>query len=136
MKKRTTSKRVAAYLRVSDPSQVEKYSLDAQRADIERWCDRRGYQLVQVYVEEGKSARTERIDRRPKLVHSGANNLIVSCDQRLPLVSPFERLGHGPIVIVDEVHHLMFQVIHGSERSPLQQFPHQDAQPDFHLVHP
>ncbi len=68
MSKKTSNKRVAAYLRVSDPSQVEKYSLDAQRADIERWCKRHGHELVQVYVEEGKSARSERIDRRPKLV--------------------------------------------------------------------
>jgi len=68
MSKKTSHLRVAAYLRVSDPSQVEKYSLDAQRADIKRWCKRHGYELVRVYTEEGKSARTERIDRRPKLV--------------------------------------------------------------------
>ncbi len=68
MSRKTSNKRVVAYVRVSDPSQVEKYSLDAQQADIERWCKRLGHELVRVYVEEGKSARTERIDRRPKLV--------------------------------------------------------------------
>ena len=68
MGKRNSQMRVAAYLRVSDPSQVEKYSLDAQLADIKRWCQRLGHELVQVYVEDGKSARTERMDRRPKLV--------------------------------------------------------------------
>ena len=68
MSKKTSHNGVAAYLRVSDPSQVEKYSLDAQLADIKRWCERHGYELVQGYMEEGKSARTERIDRRPKLV--------------------------------------------------------------------
>jgi site-specific DNA recombinase len=60
--------RVVAYIRVSDPSQVEGYSLDAQKADIIRWCQRRGYELVAIYVEEGKSARSERIEKRPKIM--------------------------------------------------------------------
>lgn len=68
MSKRTPNKRVVAYLRVSDPSQVEKHSLAAQKVDIERWCSRRGGELVQVYSEEGKSAYTERIERRPVLM--------------------------------------------------------------------
>ncbi|MDA0734991.1 MAG: hypothetical protein O2860_10470 [Chloroflexi bacterium] len=46
MSKRTPNKRVVAYLRVSDPSQVEKHSLAAQKVDIERWCSRRGDELV------------------------------------------------------------------------------------------
>jgi DNA invertase Pin-like site-specific DNA recombinase len=54
--KKSENTRVAAYLRVSDPSQVDTHSLDAQMADIQRWCQRRGYELVRCYVEEGKSA--------------------------------------------------------------------------------
>ena len=65
--KKLTGNRAAAYIRVSDESQVEGYSLEAQRAEITRWCQRRGYDLVKVYVEEGKSAHTDRIDRRPQL---------------------------------------------------------------------
>ena len=42
MGKKTLHKSIVAYLRVSGPSQVEKYSLDAQEADIERWCRRLG----------------------------------------------------------------------------------------------
>ena len=61
-------KRAAAYIRVSDESQLEGHSLDAQRAEIERWCERRGYQLVKVYVEEGKTAHTDQMDRRPQLL--------------------------------------------------------------------
>jgi site-specific DNA recombinase len=59
---------VAGYLRVSDPSQVERYSLDAQRAEIQRWCRRQGHELVRVYSEEGLTARSERMERRPQLV--------------------------------------------------------------------
>ena len=57
--------RVAAYIRVSDESQIEGYSLEAQRTEIGRWCDRRGHELVAVYSEEGVSAHSDRIERRP-----------------------------------------------------------------------
>lgn len=49
MSKKASNKRVVAYLRVSDPSQVEKHSLAAQKVDIERWCNRRCEELVRVY---------------------------------------------------------------------------------------
>ena len=55
MSKKATTRRVVAYVRVSDPSQVEKHSLAAQKVDIERWCGRRGYEMVRVYAEEGTS---------------------------------------------------------------------------------
>ena len=58
---------VAAYIRVSDNDQVDGYSLDAQVADIRRWCERQGYELIAIYREEGGSAHSDRIDRRPRL---------------------------------------------------------------------
>ena len=66
--KKTKGERVVGYARVSDPSQTEGHSLDAQRAEIERWCVRNGHTLVRIYSEEGISARSERIERRPQLV--------------------------------------------------------------------
>ena len=63
-----TTKRAVAYIRVSDPSQVEGHSLDAQLKEINQWCQRHGYELVAVYEEDGKSARSERIELRPKLM--------------------------------------------------------------------
>jgi site-specific DNA recombinase len=60
--------RVAAYIRVSDESQVEGHSLDAQRQEIIRWCERHGYELVAVYSDEGVSAHTDKIDKRPALM--------------------------------------------------------------------
>jgi len=67
-KTHTAANRVVAYTRVSDPSQVEGYSLDAQKADIIRWCQRRNYELVGTYVEDGKSARSERGEKRPRIM--------------------------------------------------------------------
>ncbi|MFQ6027730.1 MAG: recombinase family protein [Dehalococcoidia bacterium] len=54
--------------RYARESHVQGYSLEAQRAEISRWCQRRSYELVKVYVEDGKSAHTDRIDRRPQLL--------------------------------------------------------------------
>lgn len=60
--------RVVAYIRVSDESQVDGYSLDAQRKEIERWCERHDYELIAVYADEGISAHTENIKERPQLM--------------------------------------------------------------------
>ena len=60
--------RVVAYIRVSDESQVDGYSLDAQRKEIEHWCERHGYELIAVYADEGISADTENIKERPQLM--------------------------------------------------------------------
>ena len=57
--------RVVAYLRVSDLSQVDGLSLDAQERLIDERCESRGWTLVRVYREEGKSARSESIKKRP-----------------------------------------------------------------------
>lgn len=60
--------RVAGYIFVSVESQIEGHSLDAQRNEIERWCKQWGYELARIYVEERKSAYTDRIERRPMMV--------------------------------------------------------------------
>ena len=46
------------YVRVSKEDQTQEYSLDAQRAEIERYCEREGYELIRIYADEGVSARS------------------------------------------------------------------------------
>jgi site-specific DNA recombinase len=58
-------KQAVAYIRVSSIEQVENYSLDNQLKDIQREAERRGYAIVEVFREEGKSAKTA---KRPKLI--------------------------------------------------------------------
>ncbi len=60
--------RVVAYIRVSDESQVDGYSLDAQKKEIERWCERHDYELMAVYADEGVSAHSDNIKERPQLM--------------------------------------------------------------------
>lgn len=66
--KRTTGirgNRAAAYVRVSDESQVDGHSLDAQLSEITRWCEGHGYEIVAVFTDAGVSAYTDRIEKRP-----------------------------------------------------------------------
>ena len=67
---RTTPKSrgtAVGYIRVSTEDQTHGYSLDAQRAGIQEYCERNGYQLVRIYADEGVSAHTDRISKRPQL---------------------------------------------------------------------
>lgn len=52
--------RVVIYIRVSTEEQVKKgYSLQAQKERLIEYCKEKGYQIVEIYIDEGKTARTK-----------------------------------------------------------------------------
>src|SRR5271157_4418023 len=57
--------KAVAYVRVSDASQIEGHSLDAQERLFRELCKNRGWEPVKIYREEGKSAHVDAINRRP-----------------------------------------------------------------------
>ncbi len=57
--------RAVAYIRVSDLSQVEGYSLEAQERAFQEHCQKREWSPVDVYREEGRSAHVDTIEGRP-----------------------------------------------------------------------
>jgi site-specific DNA recombinase len=57
--------KAALYARVSSEEQVEGYSIDAQRRAFAVLCESRQWTSHREYIEEGKSARTEDINKRP-----------------------------------------------------------------------
>ncbi len=57
--------RAVAYIRVSSADQVEGYSLDAQERQFKELCGKRGWEPLKVYREEGRSAHTDSISKRP-----------------------------------------------------------------------
>jgi len=61
----TTGKRAAIYVRVSSEEQVQGYSLAAQERAAADSCARHGWDVVRVYRDEGRSARTDDLRRRP-----------------------------------------------------------------------
>lgn len=57
--------RAVAYIRVSDASQVDGHSLDAQERLFRQLCQTKGWEPVSVYREEGKTAHVDAINKRP-----------------------------------------------------------------------
>ncbi|MFC1919217.1 recombinase family protein [Chloroflexota bacterium] len=57
--------RAALYARVSREEQMEGYSIDAQRRAFQTLCQTRDWTPHQEYIEEGRSAHTENINKRP-----------------------------------------------------------------------
>ena len=57
--------KAVAYLRVSDQSQIEGHSLDAQERLFRELCKNRSWEAVRIYREEGRSAHVDAIARRP-----------------------------------------------------------------------
>ena len=52
------------YVRVSKEDETQGHSFDTQRAEIERYCESEGHELVRIYADEGVSARSDRISKR------------------------------------------------------------------------
>src|SRR5438094_1463618 len=59
------TRRTAVYVRVSSKEQVEGYSLDAQRRACRALCAARGYTVISEYADEGRSAHTDNVGKRP-----------------------------------------------------------------------
>lgn len=57
--------KAALYARVSTEEQAEGYSLDAQRRAYGALVQGRGWTSYKEYIEEGQSARTDNINKRP-----------------------------------------------------------------------
>jgi site-specific DNA recombinase len=57
--------RAALYARVSSEEQVEGYSIDAQVRAFKKLIQDRNWKEYHEYIDEGKSARSDNIDKRP-----------------------------------------------------------------------
>jgi site-specific DNA recombinase len=57
--------RAAIYVRVSSEEQVEGYSLEAQDWAGRFYCDAHEWEIIEIYRDEGRSARTDDLARRP-----------------------------------------------------------------------
>ncbi len=64
-KHKGATRRAAVYVRVSSEEQVEGYSLDAQVRSATMYCASHDWEIVQEYRDEGKSARTDDLAKRP-----------------------------------------------------------------------
>jgi DNA invertase Pin-like site-specific DNA recombinase len=62
------TKRAAIYVRISSEEQVQGYSLAAQERATEIYCKAHGWDITRVYRDEGRSARTDNVAKRPGFV--------------------------------------------------------------------
>lgn len=68
MKKEEKVLRVALYIRVSTEEQAKNgYSLSSQKERLYEYCKEKGYKIVNLYADEGKSARTKLKNRKELL---------------------------------------------------------------------
>ena len=58
--------RAVGYIRVSDVSQVDGHSLNAQERLFWELCKSRGWEPIKIYREEGVSAHSDAIAKRPQ----------------------------------------------------------------------
>ena len=57
--------RAGIYIRVSTEEQAKHgYSIESQRSRLTDWCNEHHYQIVDIYADEGKSARTKISNRK------------------------------------------------------------------------
>ena len=56
--------------------------------------------------------------------------------QRLALAGPFEGLGHGAVEVIHKGFQSLLEIGQGGEVAAANHLAHQDAKPDFDLVHP
>ena len=62
--------RASLYARVSKEDQVQGYSLDAQSRAFTRYVEDRQWTIHREYVEEGRSAHTDDVRKRPVFVQA------------------------------------------------------------------
>src|SRR5579884_2452940 len=60
-------KRAVIYIRVSTEEQVDNFSLDTQEKKCREEAERRGFSVIEVFREEGRSAKS--ITGRPVLIN-------------------------------------------------------------------
>ncbi len=107
------SRKAVLYARVSTKAQTEGYSLRQQIEALVRWCEREGYETLEVIEEAGHSgASLERpgLDRVRDLVQHGGVAVVVAQDadritrdpiHRGLLDEEFERSGTRLIALDD-----------------------------------
>lgn len=70
----STKKLAITYYRVSDPRQVDNYSLDTQRAACWEYAERNNVEIIKEFREEGESAKTDQRTQWQKAVKYLAEN--------------------------------------------------------------
>ncbi len=99
-----TTTRAAIYHRVSSEEQVEGYSLDAQDRATRAYCEAQGWTVAGVYRDEGKSARSDDLAKRPDFARMLADAEAGLVD--VVVVHKLDRFARNRRVAFDTLHRL------------------------------
>ncbi len=68
--KTSTTRKAIIYVRVSSDEQVDGTSLEFQEAECRRYCERNSYEVVEVFREEGQSAKDLSLNNRKEFLRA------------------------------------------------------------------
>ncbi len=97
--------RVYIYARVSSEEQVEGYSLDAQLRACRKYAQEHGWTIVGEYIDEGRSARTDDINKRPRFKKMMDDARLHQCD--VVLVHKLDRFSRNLRVTLEHFDQLI-----------------------------
>ena len=104
---------------MSTEEQVEGYSIDAQRRAFQALVESRGRTVYREYIEEGKSARTDNINRRPAFKEMVASALA----------------GKFDALVVHKLDRCLFQEVWIKDKEVVAVKPQAELKPFFDLNH-
>ncbi len=96
--------RAAVYHRVSSEEQVEGYSLDAQQRATQAYCEAHDWEVVREYRDEGKSAWTDDLAKRPAFARMIADAEAGRLD--VVVVHKLDRFSRNLMVTLETLHRL------------------------------
>lgn len=101
--------RVVGYVRVSSEQQIDNYSLDGQRRAIRHHCEYQGHELIDICADEGRSAYSDTLAKRPELRR--AIDMVLAGGADAIVVDKLDRLARNARVFHDVLHRLNNRVI-------------------------
>ena len=96
--------RAAGYLRVSTDSQLDSWSIPAQKHEFEDYCVQKGWEPAALYSEEGVSGRWDSAEKRPQF-----RNLLRDCEKGMfdvVVVHSLDRWSRNLRVTLESFKHL------------------------------
>src|SRR3990172_11749317 len=96
--------RAGIYCRVRSEEKLEGYSIDAQLRACRAFAQAREWVVTREYVEEGRSARTDNLDKRPKFKEAMEDSEAGSID--VLVVHKLDRFARNIRVTFEYFEHL------------------------------
>ena len=96
-------KKIVGYVRVSLEKQVDGYSLDGQIDEIKKTADYKGFEIKEIYKEEGRSGKS--VEGRPEFKRM-LNDIANSDDIGYVVVFKLSRFGRNVLDVLNSLEYI------------------------------